>query len=91
MVVQAQVGHMSATMVEYYCHISQAAVHKAARQIEQGSPELLKKLGLSIEPQESPVLHRPKTELLEQRGDAFKGEQHRSVRQRCRTVGMAFC
>jgi hypothetical protein len=34
---QAQVGHMSAQVTAMYLHISQRAVHKAARQIEQES------------------------------------------------------
>jgi integrase len=46
MVVQSQVGHMSAAMVEHYCHISQAAVHKAAELMEQQNGDLLRQLGL---------------------------------------------
>ncbi len=46
MVIQEQVGHMSAAMTRLYCHISQATVHKAARLIEEQNPDLLSKLGL---------------------------------------------
>jgi integrase len=53
MVVQAQVGHMSKEMVEHYCHISHAAVHKAAQQIEQQSADLLGRLGLITSVDES--------------------------------------
>ena len=48
-VIQAQVGHMSQAMVEYYCHISQAAVHKAAELMERQNPELLADLGIGGE------------------------------------------
>jgi integrase len=47
MVVQSQVGHMSTAMVEHYCHISQAAVHKAAELMEQQNGDLLRQLGLA--------------------------------------------
>jgi integrase len=46
MVLRSQVGHMSAAMVEHYCHISQAAVHKAAELMEQHNGDLLRHLGL---------------------------------------------
>jgi integrase len=46
MVIQAQVGHMSAAMVEHYCHISESAVHHAAHLMEQRNPDLLSQLGL---------------------------------------------
>jgi integrase len=46
MVIQEQVGHMSAAMTRLYCHISQPTVHKAARLIEEQNPDLLSKLGL---------------------------------------------
>jgi len=48
-VTQAQVGHMSVQMVEHYTHICQAAIHRAAEQIEKNSTELLSELGLSID------------------------------------------
>jgi integrase len=50
-VVQAQVGHMSAVMTQHYTHISEAAVHKAARQLERESADLLKRLGLNVQPE----------------------------------------
>jgi integrase len=43
-VTQAQVGHLSAVMTTHYTHISQAAIHKAAKQIEQNSQELLQQM-----------------------------------------------
>jgi integrase len=43
-VIQAQVGHLSVAMVTYYTHISQEAIHRAAKQIEQNSPELLQQM-----------------------------------------------
>lgn len=46
-VIQAQVGHMSVQMVEHYTHICQAAIHRAAAQIEEHSVDLLSKLGFS--------------------------------------------
>jgi integrase len=46
-VIQAQVGHLSAAMTDYYTHISQPAIHHAADQIEKHNPELLRKLGLA--------------------------------------------
>jgi integrase len=46
-VIQAQVGHMSVQMVEHYTHICQAAIHRAAAQIEEQSVDLLSKLGFS--------------------------------------------
>jgi integrase len=46
-VIQAQVGHLSAQMVAWYTHISERAQFKAACQIEDSSPELLRILGLS--------------------------------------------
>ena len=46
-VIQAQVGHLSAAMTDYYTHISQPAIHRAAEQIEKHYPELLRKLGLA--------------------------------------------
>jgi integrase len=50
--IQAQVGHMSAQVTAMYLHISQRAIHKAARQIEQDSGELMAHLGLTpAEPQ----------------------------------------
>ncbi len=52
-VVQAQVGHMSAAMTEHYTHVSEAAVHKAAKQLERESADLLKRLGLEVPPVES--------------------------------------
>jgi integrase len=53
MVVQAQVGHLSREMTEHYCHITAAAVHKAAQQIEQQSSDLLEQLGLGREAPET--------------------------------------
>lgn len=50
-VVQAQVGHMSAAMTQHYTHISEAAVHKAAKQLERESADLLKRLGLQVQPE----------------------------------------
>ncbi len=47
LVIQEQVGHMSAAMTKLYCHISQATVHNAARLIEERNPDLLSQLGLS--------------------------------------------
>jgi integrase len=47
-VVQAQVGHVSAQMVAWYTHISDRAQHKAAKQIENNSPELFGFLGLPV-------------------------------------------
>jgi acetyl-CoA acetyltransferase len=46
-VIQAQVGHMSSAKVDYYCHISQAAIHQGAQKIEQQSCDLLDDLGLT--------------------------------------------
>jgi len=46
LVIQEQVGHMSAAMTKLYCHISQATVHNAALLIEERSPDLLSQLGL---------------------------------------------
>ncbi len=43
-VIQAQVGHISAAMTAHYTHISQAAIHKAAKQIEANSQELLQQM-----------------------------------------------
>jgi predicted ATP-grasp superfamily ATP-dependent carboligase len=43
-VIQAQVGHLSAAMTAHYTHISQAAIHKAAKQIEANSQELLRQM-----------------------------------------------
>jgi integrase len=45
--IQAQVGHMSAQVTAMYLHISQRAVHKAAKQIEEQSTELMAHLGLA--------------------------------------------
>jgi integrase len=39
--IQAQVGHLSAAMTAYYTHISEGAIHKAVRQMEENSQELL--------------------------------------------------
>jgi len=47
LVVQAQVGHMSAAMVDHYCHISHTAVHRAAELMERQNPELLMHLGIA--------------------------------------------
>jgi integrase len=46
-VVQAQIGHLSAQMVNWYTHISQQSQFRAACQMENQNPELLKCLGLS--------------------------------------------
>ena len=43
-VIQAQVGHLSAAMTAHYTHISQAAIHLAAKQIDLNSQELLRQL-----------------------------------------------
>jgi integrase len=43
-VIQAQVGHLSAAMTAHYTHISAAAIHKAAKQIEANSQELLQQM-----------------------------------------------
>jgi integrase len=53
-VVQTQVGHMSAAMTQHYTHISEAAVHKAAKQLERESADLLKRLGLQVQPEQEP-------------------------------------
>ena len=45
-VLRAQVGHVSARMVEWYTHISSQALHKAACLMEAGSPELVAALGI---------------------------------------------
>jgi integrase len=45
-VVQAQVGHMGARMVDWYTHISSQALHKAACLMEAESPELVMALGI---------------------------------------------
>jgi integrase len=47
MVVQSQVGHMSDLMTEHYTHISEGAQQLAADQIERGSADLLRQLGLT--------------------------------------------
>jgi hypothetical protein len=44
MVLQAQVGHLSAAMTKHYCHISDSALHRAAKQIEANSSALLSEL-----------------------------------------------
>lgn len=46
LVIEQQVGHMSKEMVEHYAHISQAAVHRAARQMEDQNRDLPAQLGL---------------------------------------------
>jgi site-specific recombinase XerD len=43
-VIQAQVGHLSPAMTDHYTHISVAAIHKAAKQIEENSQELLQQM-----------------------------------------------
>jgi integrase len=48
-VLQAQVGHMSARMVDWYTHISSQALHKAACLMESESPELVMALGIRKE------------------------------------------
>lgn len=62
-VIQAQVGHLSAQMVAWYTHISERAQFKAARQIEDNSPELSCILGLS-----APESAIAKTETAKQSG-----------------------
>ncbi len=43
-VIEAQVGHLSAAMVQHYTHISQGAIHRAVEQIEANSHELLQQM-----------------------------------------------
>jgi integrase len=45
-VVQAQVGHLSKAMTDYYTHISHQAQFEATRQIESKHPELLTYIGI---------------------------------------------
>jgi integrase len=47
-VIQAQVGHLSASMTQYYMHISQGAIHKAAEQIVSISPEMLQQYAKNL-------------------------------------------
>ena len=51
-VTQAQVGHMCAQMVDHYTHICQAAIHSAAKAIEERSSKLLVQLGIVTESEE---------------------------------------
>jgi integrase len=46
LVIQQQVGHLSRQMTEHYCHVSHAALHQAAQQIQANSSELLAALQL---------------------------------------------
>jgi integrase len=48
--IQQQVGHMSPQVTAMYLHISQRAIHKAARQIEEHSKDLVAQLGLTSPP-----------------------------------------
>lgn len=52
--IQQQVGHMSAQVTQMYLHISHRAIHKAAKQIEENSAELIVHLGLTPVVQEVP-------------------------------------